>query len=351
MLLVCSRPRTDEAYFRNVQEWAKDLARRATGLIDFDKRRDRFDATATARFFSLEARERIVVEPPGPLREPERVLTNLLPIRWDVTEVWSIPAPSDSWGEIFARARDAGIPRSDVALRGGRLWSLSPMTVAYLRAVESRGPVEAASVAALAESPDRDDESFLAELARRSLLNQHHRQLRWFPPMKAVYFRLWEDRPKRRYIWSGGTGRTVVSPRPSRKHEGISGFRHDAAELRFRRLGDGWVMSIAPTYLFTWDGQQRSSFHAEALKKIKAMEGAAAISQQLRMWADLFTRPRGMMERDVPPFHLGELIEVVVPVTPPEAAWKKPPDDIREDGSDDQSAESMTLFDDLEEPA
>ena len=40
VILVCSRPKTGEAYWRNVQEWASDPARRASGLVDFDKTRD-----------------------------------------------------------------------------------------------------------------------------------------------------------------------------------------------------------------------------------------------------------------------------------------------------------------------
>jgi hypothetical protein len=349
VLLVCSRPKTGEAYFRNVQEWAKDPARRATGLIDFDKRRDRFDASATVRFFALEARVPVVVEPPGPLPEPEQVLTNLLPIRWDVAQIWSTTAPSESWSEMFTRAKDAGVARSDVSLWGGRLWSLSPMTDAYLEAIEAAEPPEATSLMDIAVSLDRDDESLLADLARRSLLNQHHRQLRWFQPMRAAYFRLWAEGRDRRYAWTAGKGRTVVRARASTKHEGLSGYRHDAAGLRFRRLSSGWVLSIEPTYLFTWDGQQRSSFHSEALKKMKSMEGAAAVSQQLRMWAQLFTQPLGIMDMSPRPFHFGELIKVAVPVTPPEAAWKKPPSDIRQDGGDDHSTEPLTLFDELVE--
>ena len=49
VILVCSRPKTGEADWRNVQEWASDPARRASGLVDFDKTRDRFDQDAAAR--------------------------------------------------------------------------------------------------------------------------------------------------------------------------------------------------------------------------------------------------------------------------------------------------------------
>src|SRR3954447_14540439 len=72
VLLVCSRPSKGEAYFRNIQQWAKDPRARASGLIDFDKRRDRFDGSAADRLFTVEARVPVVVEPPGPILETER---------------------------------------------------------------------------------------------------------------------------------------------------------------------------------------------------------------------------------------------------------------------------------------
>jgi len=94
VVLVCSRPRTSEAYWRNVQEWASDPARRATGLVDFDKTRDRFDPDAAVRFFTLESREGVSTEPPGPEARSERLKTNLLPVIWDAGIVWSVPSPT-----------------------------------------------------------------------------------------------------------------------------------------------------------------------------------------------------------------------------------------------------------------
>lgn len=346
VLLVCSRPKTQEAYFRNLQDWARDAARRATGLIDFDKRRDRFDGTAAARLFDLDAREPLVVEPPGPLPEPERAHTNLLPVHWDTEVISVVDAPPGAVADIFRRAHEAGVPRHEVAARDRRLWSMWPFDQAFLEAVGIEDKPEALPFAELLDSPERDDQVLVADLARRAVLRLHHRQLRWSPPLKAAYFRLWDSQPERSFKWSRGKGRTVVKERKSTRHAGISGYRHDAAHLRFRRLSGGWVMSIEPTYLFTWDGVQTSSFHAEALKKMKAQDGAAAISQQLRMWATLFTSSPSFMDGADPPLHFGSLIPVTIPVTPPEGAWAKPPLDIGE--ADDASAPdaALTLFDD-----
>ncbi len=77
-------------------------------------------------------------------------------------------------------------------------------------------------------------------------------------------------------------------------------------------------MVVSPTYLFTYDGRKVSSFHADALKKIKAFDRAAAVSQQLRMWEWLLTRPPNMLDADgsPAPFHLGPLVEVSIDVRP-----------------------------------
>jgi hypothetical protein len=47
--------------------------------------------------------------------------------------------------------------------------------------------------------------------------------------------------------------------------------------------------------------------HAEAVKKMKGFDRAAAVSQQLRMWEWLFTRPSSVLDAEEPPalFHLG----------------------------------------------
>lgn len=342
VLLVCCRPRTDEAYFRNVQDWAKEPRRRASLLVDLDKQRDRFDETATARFFSTEPRSPGTVEPPGPLPRPERLTSNLLPVYFDAEVIWSAPAPTHEWGEVFDRARSAGVARSDVALREGRLWSLQRFSEAYLKATGVKDAPDSVPLEEYADADEGDRRHLLGELLRRSLMNHFHHQLRWSGPARVAYFRLYQDRPERKFKWGRGGGRTVVRARQSLRHEGLSGYRHDAAELRFRRLAGRWVMSITPTYLFTFDGTQLSSFHAEALKRMKEQDGPAAVSQQLRMWIHLFTRQRDLIGQTEPPMHFGQPIDVKMPVTPPTEAWTRPPENAAGEADDEEA--SLSLF-------
>lgn len=159
VLLVCSRPTKNEAYWRNVQEWASDPKRRASGLVDFNKQRDRFDSDAAARFFSLEAREAISIEPPGPELRPEKLKTNLLPVVWDTDVVWSVAAPAGlQGGELFQRALSAGAARSDVTVRSGRLWSLTGLDDGYLGAVGAADAVVSEPLDALLGARSRHSE-------------------------------------------------------------------------------------------------------------------------------------------------------------------------------------------------
>lgn len=349
VLLVCSRPKTDEAYFRDVHQWASDPKIRAEGLVDFDKARDRFDADAADRLFAAEARAPIALEPPGPLLQPETAKLNLLPIHWHTQSIWSVGCPADGWDGWFSKALAANQARTDVAMRDKRLWSLTAFTSDFLDAIEAGDDPTAEPIRSYTASRDPDRLNLVAELVRKTLISMHHDQLRWSPISKVAYFRLYDNEPERKYKWGRGPGRTVVKPRPSLTHEGLSGYRHDAAELTVRRLRDQHVVSVSPTYLFTHDGRKRSSFHAQALTKMRAHDRAQAVSQQLRMWAHLLAET-GQLGADEGPFRLGYLLEVQVPVRPPERAWLEAPADLTDD-DDDQLADGddgdeLRLFDD-----
>jgi hypothetical protein len=348
VLLICSRPATGEAYFRNVQQWASDPKARASGLIDFDKRRDGFDISAADRLFAVEARVPIVFEPPGPVLTPESAKANLLPIYWQTPSIWIIPSPGDRWGDWFSKALHAGVARTDLAMREGRLWSLVPFEQPFLEAIGVEASPDVVSLASFTGSDEPDRINLLAELVRKALVSMHHAQLRWSPVAKVAYFKLYSDQPSRKFKWGSGSGRSVVKARASLRHEGLSGYRHEAAELHVRRLGREQFLSITPTYLFTYDGRQLSSFHAAALKKMKAQDRAAAVSQQLRMW-EFLLRERGELGETGGPFRLGALLEVQLPARPPERSWTVAPADLVDDldGVPEKADDALTLFGDL----
>ena len=79
VILVCSHPKTGEAWWAPVTEILKDPDRRQTRRIDFDKQRDRLDESAASALLDLAAPSSGALYVPAPHR-PERLTSNLLSV-------------------------------------------------------------------------------------------------------------------------------------------------------------------------------------------------------------------------------------------------------------------------------
>jgi hypothetical protein len=77
----------------------------------------------------------------------------------------------------------------------------------------------------------------------------------------------------------------------------IAYYRHNGLSHRFLKFGDTWHLMIEPTYVFTLDGKSPDPYRQEHLAKIKSMEGDAAISGSIFMFADLL-RDRATLFED-----------------------------------------------------
>jgi hypothetical protein len=131
----------------------------------------------------------------------------------------------------------------------------------------------------------------------------------------------------------------VVSAQSAKTRDGYTGYRHDAVELDVRRLDGTWHVQIKPTYVFTWDGVKVSRHHHSALKGIKQLDGAPAVSQMVRMFEHLFVERLTLDQSgDALPFSLGPLVTVSVPVSIPDSAWRRA---TPSDGAVDDSQASM----------
>jgi hypothetical protein len=76
----------------------------------------------------------------------------------------------------------------------------------------------------------------------------------------------------------------------------VAYFRHNAMERRFLRFGGTWYLMIEPTYVFTSDGKTPDPYREEHLSKIKSLEGDAATSGSIFMFADLLRDRSTMFE-------------------------------------------------------
>jgi hypothetical protein len=323
VILVCSR-HPEEIYWRSVHDWARDPLARAARRVDFDKERDRFDASARDLLFTLKSDIDGRAEPPGPDPTPETVRLNLMPVQWVSPRLYSAEVGGRSRGELFRIAGEQKVTDFAAVLRDGYLWSLAPFREGFLAAIDA-GDSKDGPLAPWLESTQASDLDLMRELVRRAVLSANHNWIAWHSGKDIAYFRLRtpadEWRP-RVYRWTKGPGRTVVAPQEAKKRDGYTGYRHDAAEIAIRKLGAGWYVEVHPTYLFTWDGVKVSRHHASALKKIKELETHPAVSQALRMWEHLLKERMTLDDRQDEPLALGALVSATAPVGIADSTWR-----------------------------
>jgi uncharacterized protein DUF4365 len=317
VLLICSRD--GKAYWRSVQEWARDPKARAAGYLRFNKGRDRFEASAASRLFDLKAAVDDWVEPPGPRKIPERLLSTLMPIEWRTERLVSVAIPGGDATEVLGPAWEKDLSHTGV-LKQQRYWSFADFGDRFVDAIGASDPRHHP----LAEfvDPDRLDElNILRELLIRTVVARHP-QLRWHAMKRLAYFRRREEQQDVEYSWGHPKPRRVVQARFSRDEDRhFTGYRHDGAELAVRVVEGGWALQITPTYLFTWDGVQLSGHHHKALAGIKRFDRHRAVSSSVRMWQHLFTEEQTLMADPHEFFSLGPLLAVEVPFSINASDW------------------------------
>jgi hypothetical protein len=349
VLLVCSHPESGLAWYKHLPSWFDDPARRRERRVHFDKVSDRFDASAVRKLLDLgvESASGIYLSPPP---RHETLVTNLLAVEHLASTVHRAPSTCRGWPDANPRLLKAGVGYlSDVVFRGGEVWSFRRFDEPPLE-VLADGTPETVGTDELTASTDAADQTLLRWLMGATLKDLTGKELRQHHERKYLYFKARKDTSEWR-VQAGtrrGGGRTVV-----KRYEPPEGARwspytrHLALESQFVQADDRWYLAMVPTYHFTSDGREDSSFSSLLLSTIKQREGHEAIRSQTRFWArylagsaDLFSGAPDARMR------FGTLAEVAVDRGIDDKSWKPLSQDeielISKDGA-------PTLFDPGEE--
>jgi hypothetical protein len=340
VLLVCSHPESGEAWFRDLSEWFKDPRNRAERNIPFDKVRDQFDSDAGRRLIQLGADSRSgLYLRPAPRHE--MLSTNLLAVNHIAPTVTAVVSRCRSWADVNPRLVKPGLTRvSDLVFSNGEIFSLrapdDPVLLAIADGAVRTIPTDD-FVENLATAP------LMPWLLNATLKDITHRELRFEPDRKYLYFRANRDGSDRKANSGPNRSRTVVvHKRPPTDASWSEYFRHYALEHRFHRLGEEWFMSIVPTYHYTSDGTIDSPFAALLLKGIKQREGHAAVRGQTTFWAHyLGWAPTLFNTAPDTRLRFGRLEATEVDQGIDDRSWKPAPSEFTESESD----AAPTLFD------
>lgn len=321
VILVCSHPYADGAWWVHVQSHFADAARRADRRVDFDKRTMSFESDITDHLFAVADPEGRA-HTPAPMFKQEVLESNLLPTR--------PPASYFSYGTTASRARevyeaqrieDLGL-RHDFVLKAGRLLTFRIVDETGL-GVTVRGEP---TVHALADLVDgTGDEMLAVQLLNVALRDDLSDDCDFARNRNLLYVRATENLSTRKWNTGGSNWRSMFKGYPKKNDPSkVSYYRHAALAWQFMSVDSEWYCALTPDYYFTHDGRHESRFAADLLKKIKMIDRHQAVRQETRMWASILRgevtllkqpRPRILDFGDLATFSLDRGID--------DAAWKQ----------------------------
>jgi len=333
VVLICVNLLHQRAWWKRLDTWFADPARRARRVVEFDKAADRFDLAA---FSSLAALGVPVGQPLPRLEASERLVSNLLEVTGFAPVVRSASTPCRDRADAWERMAANGAFESGFVLSSGRIYTMSSLEEGPL-AVLCDGPVTSTPTPEWSETQDSDELRRFVSLLNFTLRSAHHPDLVWHSKKKIVYYQALPNLSSRkvRGRYRGSKGRTFFSPYYGKDDATkISYCRHYAAGLYFRHWSGRWFLEINPTYHFTIDGRRDSLYDSEYVKKIKRMERNSAVYQLVRAWADYLQGEDTLFKSRDERIIFGSLLTIDADAAIDEKAWIPPPDPAAPDPGD-----------------
>jgi hypothetical protein len=275
-----------EAYWKSVDAGTGPGTRR----LHFDKTKDRFDKSARDAVADLCVSKGGwgVWFPPLQGGEPGHInmVELILP-----ENIFVAASPYKTGRQALTELLAAEArPPYDWVIRGGQFLSFSDPRGGPLEVVIDAGSVEEIPTDEIAFPDDEADERNFIEILRRTLGAQVDGLLSYSRDQKAFYFPAMPGIIDRTYHYVSLKQKTSADVVKKYEKDGkLKYVRHHAFEPRFWRLGDTWMMSVSPTFVFTWDGFRPDRFASGRLAGKKQREFNASLLGQFVMWRNLLT--------------------------------------------------------------
>jgi hypothetical protein len=344
VILVRSRPSSDEVYWVSIKDYFRDSSRIAKRKIVFDKERDRFDIRARANLVRLAVpRDSGIYIAPPP--RSERIVSNLLEVvsypKW-----FYVAETEFRRGKALSAALklDDPYPPREWMLRGGQLYSIHDLRERPWSEVCEFGTVERFDAAEWAASDDRDRLNEFTQLLYACLSQRVSRDLFFDTREKLFIAKSTRDLTPRRLRAAGRrrSGRIIFRSYESKKTAGDIGFcKHWAFRARFRRHDGTCYLEITPTYHYTFDGYRESKFSADYLAYQKRLDNNDAVRGQVQMWAAYLRGGDDLFAEQYEHLEFGELLTFELPAGVDDKKWLANTRKAREAGGEPPQIETL----------
>lgn len=287
VIVVCSHPDTEEAWWAHVQSWFAEPARRASRRIDIDKATQKFDASAVEAMFAI-ADPHAKAHTPGPVDKKETLVSNLLPVEFPPL-YYTAPVPTGlRVRDVYAKQRETGYEvRSDFFLSHGRIYTWAPIAGTALAGVADTDANQTPVGELIGGGPDA--QRLFVRLLNAGLQHDLRDVTRWSADRKLLYYRATEDLSERQVRSASGRKRLAFKGYSQRKdtptRKGY--YRHAGLRWQFIEIDGAWFCELNPDYFFTSDGYKESPFADGRLAKMKRIDRHRAVLGETELWAGL----------------------------------------------------------------
>lgn len=243
VILVRSRPDTDEAYWVSLKDYFSDPATRKSRKIHFDKSRNLFDKNARCSLAEVGSpiHHGVYFAPP-PLEET--LYSNILPVTRFADRLYLGQTTYGSPRDVLEHlARSGATCGPEWYLKKKRaVLSFHDLAEAHWNAIVDPGTVESFGTEEWSKSSDIDRvRDFVALLNRCLQAKLLASDVAYYPPKDYYYFTATKDLSPREIRYRSlaqNAQRTVFLGYPNKNKPGEIGFyRHSALQAHFRRYG------------------------------------------------------------------------------------------------------------------
>lgn len=311
VILIRSRPSTNEAYWVSIKDYFKNLSRRSTRKIYFNKLRDRFDMNCRENLIDLAKPQDSGIYL-SPLPKHEKLYCNLIKVVGFAEHIYVADSDFRFPGPLWNTFNQMGVVvGGEWILKGKRLISLHNLAEYPWCEICDQGTLESFNTSEWAYSNDPDVQRDFVRLLNQCLKQKLWPDLRYYDTGEYYYFTATKDLSPREFSYKSlaqKTRRTVFQAYPQKNDPSkISYYRHSAFIGQFLRLDRDWYLEITPTYHFTSDGSKTSKYRENLLKGIKQIERNPAVLGQIVMWAEYLKDKSDLFRAPYPLLSFGSL--------------------------------------------
>lgn len=352
VIVVYSRPRTDEAYWLSVKDYFSDPTRRATRKLRFIKSKDAFNLSAKAalRQLALPSDGGLYL---GATPKQETIFTDLLPVRQFPERFYRahthFSTRKEALNFLFESAKKSGkeVWRG-FTINNSTVYSFYDLSYPPWTEIAEEGTVESDLTFEWSMTSDSARKRLFVELLNVTLQDQLREDDIHFSNMDKFYFHRASDDlsdHSRKYRSRRKNASRDVFKRYQSKLDPArtAYFRHVAFYGHFLEMDGNWFLQITPTYRFTHDGYRDSRFSAEALSGIKRLENNQAVHGQVAMWAEFLQKETLFSQHNLLKFY--PLMHFVADSGFDDVDWLKREEKERQETVFAEDSEEQTEFD------